>query len=60
MIIIKIELNYNLIMINFINFYIHVMMNFDYSHHFFINRLIFIIYKKTHSRFIKNIEKNQI
>ena len=45
-------------MIDFINFYIHIIMNFDYFHYFFINYLIFIIYKKIYSRFIKNIEKN--
>ena len=45
-------------MINFINFYIRIMMNFDYFDYYFINYSIFIIYKKTHSRFIKNIEKS--
>ena len=57
---INFKLNHNLITINSLNFYIYVIMNFDYSRYFFINRSIFIIYKNIYSRFIKNIEKNQI
>ena len=45
-------------MINFINFYIRVIINFNYFHYFFINYLIFIIYEKIYSRFIKKIKKN--
>ena len=60
LIIIKIDLNRNLIIINLINFYTHIMINFDYSHHSFINHSIFIIYEKIYSRLIKNIKENQI
>ena len=60
LIIIEIDLNRNLIMIDFINFYIRVMINFDCFRHFFIDHLIFIIYEKIYSRFIKNIEENQM
>ena len=35
-------------------------MNFGCSRHSFIDRSIFIIYKNIHSRFIKDIEENQI
>ena len=55
---IEIDLNRNLMTIDFINFYTRVIMDFNYFHYFFINYLIFIIYEKIYSRFIKNIEKN--
>ena len=46
--------------IDSLNFYIYIIMNFNYSYYSFINHLIFIIYKNIYSRFIKNIEENQI
>ena len=57
LIIIEIDLNRNLMAINFINFYIRVIMNFNYFHHFFIDYLIFIIYEKTYLHFIKDIKE---
>ena len=58
LIIINFILNEILIIINFINLYFRVVIDFDYFRYFFVNYSIFIIYKKIHSRFIKNINKN--
>ena len=45
-------------MINFLNFYARIIMNFNYSYYSFIDRSIFIIYKNIYSQFIKNIKRN--
>ena len=37
-----------------------IMINSDYTRYFFINRLIFIIYIKIQSRFIKNIKNVKV
>ena len=42
----NLNLNKKLLFINFINFDIRVIINFNYIYYFFINRLIFIIYIK--------------
>ena len=42
--------------IKFTNFDIRIVLNFDYTHYFFINHLIFITYDKIQFQFIKNIK----
>ena len=44
--IMNLDLNKGLIFIEFMDFYIRIMLNFNYIRHFFIDRLIFIIYNK--------------
>ena len=60
LIIIDFKLNRNLIATNFLDLYIYIIIDSDYSYYSFINHLIFIIYKNTYSRFIKSIKKNQV
>ena len=50
------NLNKRLSFVNFINFNIQIVIDFDCTHYFFANHLIFIIYIKIQFRFIKNIE----
>ena len=57
---INFKLNRNLITVNSLNLYVRIIINSDYSHYSFIDYSIFIIYKNTHSRLIKNIERSQI
>ena len=45
-------------MINFLNLYVYIIMNSDYSYYSFINYSIFIIYENIYSRSIKDIKKN--
>ena len=52
------SLKYNLIIINFINLYSYIIVNSNYSRYFFINYLIFIIYKKIYSYSIRGIKNN--
>ena len=42
------------------NLDIRIIINFNYTRYFFINRLIFIIYIKIQFQFIKNIENVKI
>ena len=42
------------------NLDIRIMINFDYTRYFFIDRSIFIIYIKIQSRFIKDIKNVKI
>ena len=54
------DLNKNLLFVKFINLDIRIIITFDYTRHFFIDYLIFIIYNKIQSRFIKNIKNVKI
>ena len=54
------NLNKHLSFINFMNFDILIMINFDCTRYFFIDYLIFIIYIKIQFRFIKNIKNVKI
>ena len=53
-------MNKNLLFVKFINFDIRIMISFNYTHYFFINYSIFIIYIKLQFRFIKNIKNVKI
>ena len=52
------NLKYNLIVVNFVDLYSYIIINFNYSYYFFINYLLFIIYKKIYFRSIYNIKSN--
>ena len=54
------SLNRNLMIANFIDLYARIVINFDCSRYFFVDRSIFIIYKKIQSRLIKGIEGSQV
>ena len=56
----NLNLNKRLLFVNFINFDIRIIINFDYIRYFFINRSIFIIYIKIQSQFIKDIKNVKI
>ena len=58
--IINFNLNKKLLFVKFTNLDIRIMINFDCTRHFFINRSIFIIYIKIQSRFIKNIKNIKV
>ena len=50
----------NLIIIDIIKLISRIVINSSYLNYFIIDYIIFIIYKKIYSRFIKNIKKNLI
>ena len=54
------NLNKRLSFVNFMNFDIRVVIDFNCTRYFFIDRLIFIIYIKIQFRFIKNIKNVKI
>ena len=58
LIVINSNLKYNLIITNFINLYSYIIINSNYSYYFFANYLLFIIYKKIYSYFIRDIKSN--
>ena len=55
---INFNLKYNLIIINLVNLYFYIIINSNYSYYFFINYLIFIIYKNIYFYFIYYIKNN--
>ena len=58
LIIINFALNEILIIVNFINLYFRVIIDFNCFRYFFVDRSMFIIYEKIYFRFIKNIDEN--
>ena len=60
LIVIDSSLKYNLMVANFADLYSHVIVNSSYSRYSFVDRLIFIIYKKIYSRPIRGIKGSQI
>ena len=60
LIVIESRLDYNLMAADPINLCVCVVVNSGCSRHFFVDRSVFIIYEKTHSRSIKGIGGSQV
>ena len=58
LIVINFSLKYNLITTNSADLYSYIIVNFNYSHYFFVNYSIFIIYKKIYSYSIRGIKSS--